>query len=132
MANKKNRIESLLAQEIPTIVQRELNDPRLGFITITSVELAKDYQSAKVFFSALGTAGQEEPDKQIKVYETVLNIAAPAVQRVIAATLNLRFTPRLHFVFSNSLRKSMEMSALIREARSSDLDHLEKTANGDQ
>ncbi len=132
MSNKKQRAESILAQEIPAIIQRELSDPRLGFITITKVELAKDYRSARVYFSALGTTGEEEPDKQIHVYETVLNNSAGVVQRVIASTLNMRFTPKLRFIFSDSLRKSMEMSDLIRKARASDIDRTEEDGDGDE
>ncbi|MFC1582490.1 30S ribosome-binding factor RbfA [Planctomycetota bacterium] len=132
MSNKKKRVESLLAQEIPAIVQRELSDPRLGFITITQVEVASDYRSAKVYFSALAANGEEEPENQIKAYETILNNSAGVVQRVIAATLNLRFTPRLRFIFSDSLRKAMEMSDLIRKARASDLDHIEEDPESDE
>ena len=62
----------------------------------------------------------------------MLNNSAGVVQRVIAATLNLRYTPKLHFVFSDSLRKSMEMSDLIRKARDSDLDHTEKDPESDE
>jgi ribosome-binding factor A len=132
VGNKKQRVESLLAQEIPSIVQRELSDPRLGFITITHVEVASDYRSAKVYFSALGTTGEEEPENQIKAYETILNNCAGVVQRVIASSLNLRYTPKLRFIFSDSLRKSMEMSDLIRKARASDLDHGEQEPEDDE
>jgi len=124
MGTKKKRIESLLAQEIPLIVQ-QLSDPRLGFITITSVSLANDFRSAKVYFSALGTEGDEESENRIEMFENVLNHSAPAVQREIADKLDLRYTPRLIFVFSEGLKKSIEISELIQKARAGDPDHLE-------
>jgi ribosome-binding factor A len=120
---KKKRIESLLLQEISSIVQ-QLNDPRLGFITITSVELANDFKAAKVTFSALAPSGKEEPAQRINMFEKVLNHSAPAVQKEIALKLDLRYTPRLTFVFSEGLRKSMEMSDLIKKARETDLDNI--------
>jgi len=126
MGKKKKRIESLLAQEIPAIVQ-QLNDPRLGFITITSVELSNDFRSAKVSFSALGVEGEEESAGRIRMYEKVLNRSAPTVQREIACRLNLRFTPKIEFTFSDSLRKSIEISRLIKKARETDLDHIRRT-----
>jgi ribosome-binding factor A len=124
MGNKKKRIESLLAQEIPLIVQ-QLNDPRLGFITITSVSLSNDFRYAKVSFSALGYEGDEEPERRISMFENVLNHSAPAVQKEIAEKLDLRYTPQLTFVFSEGLRKSIEMAALIKKARAGDPDHIE-------
>lgn len=124
MGTKKKRIESLLAQEIPMIVQQELNDPRLGFITITEVEIAKDFKHAKVFFSALGADGKDEPEERILMFEEVLNSCAGEVQRSISRRLELRFIPVLRFIYTDSLRKSVEISELIRKARATDLDNV--------
>ena len=52
-------MQEALRQEISKILQFEINDPRLGFLTVTKVELTKDLRYAKVFFSVLGTSKEK-------------------------------------------------------------------------
>ena len=52
------RVNQLIKEEVSTLLQRELKDPRLGFVTVTDVETTKDLRSAKVFVSVLG--GEEQ------------------------------------------------------------------------
>ncbi|HPM43618.1 MAG TPA: ribosome-binding factor A, partial [Candidatus Omnitrophota bacterium] len=54
MGVRPERAQEAIRQEISTIIHNELKDPRLGFITITGVELTKDMRYAKVYFSVLG------------------------------------------------------------------------------
>ena len=56
---RPERVQEALRQEISKIVQNEIKDPRLGFITITAVDLTRDLRFARVYFSVLG----EEKDK---------------------------------------------------------------------
>ena len=49
-----DRVNQLIREEISLLLQRELKDPRLGFVTVTEVETTKDLRSAKVFVSVLG------------------------------------------------------------------------------
>lgn len=130
MAKKIKRLESLLAQEIPPIVQQCLNDPRLGFITITEVEVARDMRSAIVYFSAITPNGQDPSEGKIKTYEKVLNQGAPEVQRELGGRIKLRFIPHLRFEYSDSLRKAVEMSELIRKARETDIKPVEDSGDG--
>jgi ribosome-binding factor A len=53
-----DRVNQLLKEEISHLLQRELKDPRLGFVTVTEVETTKDLRNAKVFVSVLGSAEQ--------------------------------------------------------------------------
>ena len=53
-----DRVNQLIKEEISTLLQRELKDPRLGFVTVTEVETAKDLRVAKVFVSVLGDERQ--------------------------------------------------------------------------
>lgn len=124
MGTKKKRLEGLLCREIGAVVQQQLGDPRLGFITIASVELSRDFKFAKVYFSAIQSSGGEEPANKIRMFERVLNHAAPTVQKHIAKELKLRHTPKVRFVFTDGLRRSFEISQLIKEARDSDMDHI--------
>jgi ribosome-binding factor A len=53
-----DRVNQLVKEEISTLLQRELKDPRLGFVSVTEVETAKDLRTAKVFVSVLGDEAQ--------------------------------------------------------------------------
>ena len=53
---RPERVQEALRQEISLIVQTEIKDPRIGFITITKVELTKDLRYARIYFSILGDA----------------------------------------------------------------------------
>ncbi|MFH1707560.1 MAG: 30S ribosome-binding factor RbfA [Planctomycetota bacterium] len=130
MGTKSKRAENILAHEIARIVQQDLNDPRIGFVTITDVVISRDKHYAKVSFSAINPKGAEETDATIALFEKVLNNAAPEVQRTLGKRIAMRCIPKLTFVFTDSIRKSFEISTLIRKARESDLDH--QSANGDR
>ena len=58
---RSERVQEAIRQEVSRIVQLEMKDPRLGFITITKVELTKDLRHARVYFSVLG----ENKDKHL-------------------------------------------------------------------
>ncbi len=124
MGKKKKRLEATLQKKISEIVQQDLNDPRLGFITVTSVELSNDFKFGKVLFSALGASGKEETEGKIKLYEEVLNHSSATIQKIIASDMQLRFTPKLTFRYTDRLRKGFEISSLIDRARATDLDHV--------
>ena len=67
MGQRPERVQEALRQEVSRIVHNEIKDPRLGFITITGVELTKDLRYAKVFFSVLG----EEKKKKLALNRSV-------------------------------------------------------------
>lgn len=116
MSDRKARLESLLHREIATVVQQELKDPRLGFITIVSVELTDDLQQAKAHFSVLGD------DKQRRLAEKALESARGFVQRCYAPVIKSRHVPALRFVYDDRTSKGHGMDELIRKARATDSD----------
>lgn len=113
---RQDRLGQQLQREIAVIVQRELKDPRLGFVTITKVELSKDLSHAKVGFSCLGsneerTAAQEALDR-----------AAGFVRNLIRKRFHLKIIPELSFRYDHSAEHSIELSeTLDRLARGEDL-----------
>jgi ribosome-binding factor A len=111
---RKNRLESLLHQEIATTVQQELRDPRLGFLTITRVEMTDDLHEVTAFFTVLGDT------KQRRLAGQALDAAASFVQRKYAPVVRTRLLPRLKFAYDDREEKRTSMEDLIRKARSSD------------
>lgn len=113
---RKNRLESLLHREIATTVQQELRDPRLGFLTITRVEMTDDLHQVTAFFTVLGD------DKQRRLAVKALAAATSFVQRAYAPAVHTRTLPRLVFAYDEREQKRTAMEDLIRKARSSDPD----------
>jgi len=98
------RVAGQLQQEIATIIQRELKDPRLGFVTVTRVELSKDLSHARVHYSCLG--GDEERDKS----QEGLDNSASYIHELIKKRFRLKTIPRIQFQFDESIAKSIEIS----------------------
>lgn len=78
---------------ISEIIEKDLKDPRLGFITVTSVETSADLKQARVFFTVHG--GEDEGKKN----KELLNKASGFIQHQLSEELRLKYIPKLHFEF---------------------------------
>lgn len=99
------KVQELMKQEISEIILRELKDPRIGFVTVTSVECTGDLREAKIFVSIMGN------EHQVKNTWAGLQSGLGYIRREIGQRIRLRFTPELHF----ELDKSLDYSAHIQE-----------------
>ena len=99
------KVQELMKQEISQIIQRELKDPRIGFVTVTSVECTGDLREAKIYVSLMGS------EQQVKDSWAGLNRGLGFIRREIGKHIRLRFTPELTF----ELDKSLDYSAHIQE-----------------
>src|SRR6185503_6489190 len=93
------RTEAILREKIAIIVLERLNDPRLGFVTITGAKLSRDRRHCRVLYTVLGTPTQR------RLSEQALRDAAPHIQEVLAPTMRLRTIPELRFVYDESVAK---------------------------
>jgi len=100
-----DRVNQLIKEEVSMLLQRELKDPRLGFVTVTEVDTAKDLRQAKVFVSVLGG------DEQWKASIAALTSARGFIRNWLRQHLDLRVTPDLDF----RPDRSMEHAARIQE-----------------
>jgi ribosome-binding factor A len=87
----------------------ELNDPRIGLVTITGVETSADLRSARVFVSVLGSERKREQSLH------GLRAAHGVLQARIGRELRLKRTPQLAFEYDPSVVRGVEMSRLIDE-----------------
>jgi ribosome-binding factor A len=99
------KVQELMKQEISQIIQRELKDPRIGFVTVTLVECTGDLREAKIYVSLMGS------EQQVKDSWAGLNRGLGFIRREIGKRIRLRFTPELTF----ELDKSLDYSAHIQE-----------------
>lgn len=103
--SRKDKVAEEIKREASLIVQEELHDPRLGFTTITHVEVTPDLRFARIFFSVYG-----DPEKWKNTQEG-LEHAAGFIRRMLGERLGLRFVPEIVFQSDHS----SEYSILIEE-----------------
>jgi ribosome-binding factor A len=102
------RIADQIQRDLSELIAREVKDPRIGLVTIQSVELTPDYAHAKVFFTTLtGDPAQTQ---------NALNHAAGHLHNLLFKRLHIHTVPTLHFLFDATIEKAVQMSRLIDEA----------------
>ncbi len=104
-----DRVNQLIKEEISTLLHRELKDPRLGFVTVTEVDTAKDLSRAKVFVSVLGDEAQWTASL------TALASARGFVRNWLRHHLDLRVIPELDFRPDHSMEHAARIQALLRD-----------------
>jgi ribosome-binding factor A len=100
-----------IQRDLTELIARELKDPRVGMVTLQSVEVTPDYAHAKVFFSVLVGDPQETQD--------ALNQAAGFLRNGLFKRLHIHTVPTLHFMFDRTTERAADMNALIAKAVSS-------------
>lgn len=114
MSQRAERVAEMIKQEISQLLHRGLKDPRIGFVTITDVEVTGDLRSAKVFISVYGN------DKQKHDSMEGLIAATGFIRRELGKYLKLRFTPELTFKFDESVEYGTRINELITDLKRHD------------
>lgn len=112
MTNQRvQKVSEQIKKEVSGIISEELKDPRLGFITITSVEVTNDLRIARVYFSVYGDEEQKN--------ETLegLQKATGFVRKEIGKRIKLRYTPEIEFIMDSSIEHGARISKLLAEVR---------------
>lgn len=105
------RVNRLIKEEISRVLHRELKDPRLGFVTVTDVEVTKDLRLAKVYVSILG------PEDAWKASLAALESAKGFIHKWLRQYLSLRVTPSLEFRPDRSMAHAAQIQGLLAELR---------------
>lgn len=106
---RSDRVEEL-AREVLSEAIQELKDPRIGFVTVTSVKVSPDLRNAKVYISALGS--EEEREETV---EAIRN-AGSHLRHVLGSQVRLKHLPRLEFVEDRTADHGARIEQLLREA----------------
>lgn len=109
---RTDRIAEQIQRELAQLIRLEVKDPRVRMVTITGVEVTRDYSHAKVFYTTLEGAN--------KALQEGLERAAGFLRSQLAHTMKLRVIPQLHFVFDASVERGTRLSQLIDRAVASD------------
>lgn len=106
---RTDRIRELIKESLGQNILTKIRDPRLGFVTINSVEVSPDLQYARVYYTVLGD------EKIRKSTEAALNQARGFLQKEIAHELKLRLTPILSFHYDTCIQHSMKIEAILKK-----------------
>lgn len=111
---RANRVAEQMKKELGDIIARKIKDPRVGFVTVTDVEVTGDLQQAKVYISVLG----EEKQK----HNTLLGLskAKGFIRSEIGKRIRLRKTPELAFEFDEAVDQGNRIEHLLKELNDSD------------
>lgn len=114
MGKRTEKVGDLIQQTLAEMLHREVNDPRLKFVSITGVEVTSDLAHATVYISILGDS--HKIDDALKALEH----AQGYLRNLIAKACQLRNTPKLRFKYDASSAYSEKMTTLIEAARKKD------------
>ncbi len=104
-----------MQRELALLIQQEVKDPRLGMVTVSGVEVARDLSHAKVFVTVL-TDDAAEAGQSVEV----LRHAAGFLRRELGRRMMLRTVPELHFIHDTSVERGSRISAIIDQAVAAD------------
>jgi len=108
------RVNQLIKEEISAVLQRQIKDPRLGFVTVTEVDTTADLKLARVYVSVLGP--EEQWAKSFKALES----ARGFVWNWLRKHLDLRVTPQLAFRPDRSMEHAAHIQSLLAGLRPDD------------
>ncbi|MCK5579796.1 MAG: 30S ribosome-binding factor RbfA [Candidatus Omnitrophica bacterium] len=100
---RMERVNQLMKREIGGMIQREIQDPRLQFVSVTGVSVSPDFHRARVTFSVLG-----DKDRVVEA-EQGLASARGYIRRLVAKKVQLRITPEIEFVYDPSIEYSVRI-----------------------
>ncbi len=109
--HRLERLRELIKAEFGQILQRELKDPRIGFVSVTDVEVSNDYSHVKIFVSVFGS--EEEKKQTMEGLES----AKGFIRSELGQRIRLRHTPELHFIADESMERGSRIMALLNEMK---------------
>jgi ribosome-binding factor A len=113
VSRRTERLAEEIREEVALLIAGELKDPRIGFVTVTRVEVTPDLRTARIYVGVLGT------EKQRTTSLAGLRQGAGFLRRSLGRTLRLRHTPELVFQYDEGLEASDRVAKLLAEIGSS-------------
>lgn len=109
-----SRVSELLKEEIGVIINTELKNPHLGFVTVTGVEVSSDLKNAIVRVGILGS----KKDKNSSV--RILEQSKGFIQGIIGRRVRIKHTPALHFKLDESAEYSIKIAKILKKIKEED------------
>ncbi len=135
MSSRVQRVADQIQRELASLIQMEVNDPRVGMVSVTGVNVSRDLAHAKVYVTVLNSLTEDartnestlsEPgalDKlEVEQNINALNKAAGYLRTLLAKRLSTRSVPKLRFHYDGSIERGQQLSSLIDSALAADKD----------
>ena len=135
MSPRVQRVADQIQRELASMIQLEVNDPRVGMVSVTGVTVSRDLAYARVYVTVLNTLTEDETVNEstlsepgvldkLEVEENIkaLNKAAGYLRTLLAKRLSLRSVPKLQFHYDGSVQRGQQLSSLIDSALAADRD----------
>lgn len=113
---RQERLNENIKELLSELILKEIKDPRIGFVTITSVKVSADLMTAKVYFSVMGSEAERQESRK------GLISASRFMRRVVGDQLKLHHVPEFRFVYDDSLDKAMKIEEVLKEIKNKDTD----------
>ncbi|KAF1682982.1 MULTISPECIES: 30S ribosome-binding factor RbfA [unclassified Veillonella] len=111
------KLQEFIKQEVSSMLMRGLKDPRIGFVTVTDVEVTGDLRQATIYVSLFGK------DEEKKASLQALRHAAGHVRSELGKVLRLRYIPEISFDADTSLDYSMHIESLLHDIKKDEEEH---------
>ena len=106
---RKKRLEHAIAEAVSWILIKDIEDPSMGFVTVTGCKIDSEFKTATVLYSVIGT------EKKLESTKTVLSRAGKLIQRLVANRLELRQMPLLRFQFDPTPSNAQKLENMFKE-----------------
>ena len=103
---RPQKVADMIQREIADLLRHEVRDPRVGMVTLTSVDVAPDLSHAKIFFTLLNSEQKDETTR-------ALQRAAGFLRSQLSHRMTMYTTPELRFVYDESVERGDRLSRLI-------------------
>ena len=135
MSARVQRVADQIQRELASLIQIEVNDPRIGMVSVTDVEVSRDLAHAKIYVTVLNTMTDDlqvnestlsEPGDldKLEIEENINALKKPAgyLRSLLAKRLSTRSVPKLRFYYDGSIERGQQLSSLIDSALAADQD----------
>ena len=131
-SQRQQRVADLVQRELAVLIQLEVNDPRVGMVSVTGVDISRDLAYADVYVTVLNSGAGEGDERigaepageldKLEIEENLkaLNKAAGYLRSLLARRLKLRTTPKLKFHYDGTISRGNKLSSLIDQALEAD------------
>tara|TARA_B100001063_G_scaffold219601_1_gene223851 strand:+ start:386 stop:808 length:423 start_codon:yes stop_codon:yes gene_type:complete len=119
---RTDRIADQMQRDLAELIRSSLKDPRIGMVTVNSVEVARDLGYADIYVTLLTVEDLDADSEQVKQTIKILNGAAGFLRTELGRKIKLRMIPQLRFHFDASVKRGRQLDQLITRARKKDSD----------
>ncbi len=112
---RSERVGDLIREEVADLIMYKLKDPRIGFVTVTGVEMTADLKLARVFVSVM-----KEEERELTL--EILNSSKNFIRSNLSKRLRMKFVPSIEFRLDTSIEYGFKMDKLLREIKEKDED----------